>query len=203
VLIDSYVIILTSKNLTRHPPRKGVLAGGETRIETRFHIIRLWQLSAQKALASQRVALLPFVPLMRGGWRELEAGVAALRTVPNEAERREAALHFVMLGTLRYNRLDLLELIGRIGMIPLEQLRKHSSFYQFILEEGREEGRREAINQIFRQLVANRFPDLQLGAEVEAVSDLKQLEQLVCELNEIPDPETLRLRLVALSTPQN
>jgi hypothetical protein len=112
-------------------------------------------------------------------------------------------VHFVMLGTLRYNRLDLLELIGIIGMIPLEQLRKHSSFYQFILEEGREEGRREAINQIFRQLVANRFPDLQLGAEVEAVSDLKQLEQLVCELNEIPDPETLRLRLVALSTPQN
>jgi hypothetical protein len=52
-----------------------VLEGGGTRIETRVHIIRLCQLSAQKALASKRVALLPFVPLMRGAgenWKQAQ-----------------------------------------------------------------------------------------------------------------------------------
>ena len=82
-----------------------------------------------------------------------------------------------MLGTLRYNREEIFDLLGKKGMVPLEQLKKHSGFYQFILEEGREEGRRQAIADFFRQLVAKRFPSLQLGAEVEAVKHPELLEQ--------------------------
>lgn len=166
------MILLTNKNLPLRPPRKVVLEGGGTRIQRRFHIIRLWQHSARKALATQRVALLPFIPLIAGGGDEWESGSAALRQVPDETVRRETALHFVMLGTLRYNRYDLLELIGARGMIPLKQFRKHSPFYQFNLEEGREEGRRQAITEFFRQLAARRFPSLQLGAEVETITNL-------------------------------
>ncbi len=203
VPIDSYVIMLTKKNFPRHPPRKGILEGGGTRIETRFQIIQLWKLSAQETLASRRIALLPFVPLMDGARAELEAAATRLGEIVEEQERRETALHFVMLGTLRYNRLDLLELIGRKGMIPLEQLKKHSGFYQFILEEGRQEGRqegcRQAIIEFFRQLVAKRFPSLQLGAEVEAVEHPELLEQLACELNDIPDGEALQRKLSELT----
>lgn len=194
VPIDSYVILLTKKNLPRCPSRKGVIEAGSTRIETRFHIIRLWKLSARQALASQRIALLPFIPLMSGGRTALEAGAAALRMVPDEIQRREVALHFVMLGGLRYNPLDLLDLIGRKGMIPHEQL-KESSFYQFIYEEGR----RQAIIEFFRQLVAKRFPSVRLGTEVEAVKNPARLEQLACELNELPDVATLQQKLEELA----
>ena len=96
-------------------------------------------------------------------------------------------------------------------MIPLEQLKKHPGFYQFILEEGRQEGRqegqqegrRQAIIEFFRQLVAKRFPSLQLGAEVEAVKHPELLELLACELNEIPDSEALQRKLSELTRQQD
>src|SRR5581483_9643404 len=138
--VDSYVIVLLPEKLPRRPPRSGVIEAGGVRLETRFHLIRLWRLPAQETLRSNHPALLPFVPLMKGGRTELEVAAAKLREIVEERARLEVAQHLAMLGTLRYNLLDILELVGRRGMIPLEQLRE-SSFYQFILAEGREEGR--------------------------------------------------------------
>ncbi|MGH9842963.1 MAG: hypothetical protein ACREEM_29855 [Blastocatellia bacterium] len=193
VPVDSYVIVLSKEGMPRFPLRRGVIEAGGTRITTRFHLILLWRISARETLDLGRPALLPFVPLMNGGRQELEIGAERLRIIPDEAQRREMSLHFVVLGGLRYNRLDLLELIGGEAMIPLEQLRE-SSFYQFILDEGRLE---EAAH-FFRRLASNRFPGLQLGPEVEAVGMPDLLERLAGELNEIPDSETLRRKLAAL-----
>ena len=111
------------------------------------------------------------------------------------------SLHFVMLGGLRYNRLDLLELIGGKMMIPLEQLRE-SSFYQFILEEGVEKERHKQLEitaNILRHLIAKRFAGLQLGDDLDAISDLDGLQSLVIELDDIHDPDTLRRRLAELA----
>jgi len=65
-------------------------------------------------------------------------------------EQQELSLHFLLLGGLRYNREELLELLGRKSMIPIEQLRE-SSFYQYILEEGREEGARRMLRPLLEQ----------------------------------------------------
>jgi hypothetical protein len=103
-----------------------------------------------------------------------------------------------MLGGLRYNKFALLEMIGRKAMSPPEQL-QGSSFYQFIKEEGREEGRRETAAAFFRQLASKRLPGLQLGAEVEAVGDAAKLQRLSYELETIPDAESLRRKLAELA----
>lgn len=94
-------------------------------------------------------------------------------------------------------------------MIPLEQLRE-SSFYQFILDEGREEGIEEGIEKerhkqlevtanILRHLIAKRFAGLQLGDDLDAIGDLDILQRLVVELDDIHDPDTLRRRLAELA----
>lgn len=203
--VDSYVILLLSEKLPRRIPRSGVIEAGGVRLETRFHLIRLWRLPAQAALRTNHPALLPFVPLMKGGRAELEAAATKLREIAEERERLEVAQHLAMLGTLRYNQLDILELIGRRGMIPLEQLRE-SGFYQFILAEGREEGRaegraegREATIDVFRVLAETRFPGIQLSDELEAVRDVAGLRRLAHELNRLPDAEALRHKLGELS----
>jgi predicted transposase YdaD len=203
--VESYVLLLTRRGLPRIPPLRGVIEAGGTRLVTRYELIRVWLVSAEETLQSGRLALLPFVPLMAGGRGEVEEAARHLRDVEDERRRREMALHFVMLGSLRYNRLDLLELVGRKSMIPLEQLRE-SSFYQFILDEGREEGREEgrkeamaAMADMFRLLAGKRFPGLQLGPEVEAVGNPEALRRLSYELDAVPDPETLRRRLAELA----
>lgn len=98
VPVDSYVIILSKEGMPRFPSRRGIIEAGGTRITTRFHLIRLWRISARETLDLGRPALLPFVPLMNGGREELEMGAERLRTVPDEAQRREMSLHFVVLG---------------------------------------------------------------------------------------------------------
>lgn len=65
--VDSYVLLLTKTGMPRRPPKYGVAIAGGTRIETRFHLICLWQISAREALESERQTLLPFLPLMDGG----------------------------------------------------------------------------------------------------------------------------------------
>jgi predicted transposase YdaD len=139
-------------------------------METDFQLICLWLLSAHEALASEHGALLPFVPLMEGGQLELEAAAIKLRQVADERARIELAQHLVMLGGLRYNPHEILELVGRKSMILLQELRE-SSYYQMILAEGREKGR-QATTDLFRLLAGTRFPGIELGAELETVQDL-------------------------------
>ncbi len=212
--VDSYVLLLTPKQAPRRLPQRGVIEAGGVRLETRFHVIRLWRLSAKAALAAQRLALLPFVPLMDGGPAELEAAASQLRGIAGEREREETALHLAVLGGLRYNPEQVLDLIGRKGMIPLERLQE-SSVYQFILkqgreqgrekgrEEGREEGRRESLAHVLHSLIAKRFPGLEVTTEIAALKDSALLEQLTCELDEIHDSETLRRRLAELGQSPN
>lgn len=130
--------------------------------------------------------------------------------MPDEKRRVEMSLHFVLLGGLRYNKRDLLELLKGVPMMPIERLRE-SSFYQLILEEGREEGveigrekeRKAALLReadTLRLLADKRFPGIQLGPEVEAVGDPDKLHRLCHELDEIPDPEMLRRRLIEMAT---
>jgi hypothetical protein len=99
-------------------------------------------------------------------------------------------MHFLMLGGLRYNRVDLLELIGGKSMIPLEQL-KESSWYQFVAEEGGLKSTREML----RMLAAKRFPGLKLGEELDRIHDLSALQRLCLEVSDLPDSETLKRRI--------
>ncbi|MGH9835542.1 MAG: hypothetical protein ACRD9Y_21180 [Blastocatellia bacterium] len=82
-------------------------------------------------------------------------------------------------------------------MIPLEQL-KESSWYQFVVEEGRDEGRLETARKMLRMLAAKRFPSLKLGEEVDRIHDLDALERLGLEVYDLPDAETLKRRIAEL-----
>ena len=49
----------------------------------------------------------------------MEEAASQLRDITDEPLRRETALHFALLGTLRYNLLELLELINDQEIAPL------------------------------------------------------------------------------------
>jgi len=184
------------------PTSISIEAGGIS-LTVRFQIASLWRIPARRALEMKSESLLPFVPLMQGGEEELEQGARALGEIEDEIRRREVALHFVLVGSLRYRRDDLLDLMRRTNMVvPIELLRQ-SEMYQAILqegrEEGREEGRRKALIKMLQRMAARRFPGFTLGAEAEQIHDLEALEQICYELDQIPDAPALRQRLAALA----
>ncbi len=192
--IRCYVLLLTKRGLPKGLRTQGVIDAGDIQIKVRYHLIKLWEISARKVLAMNRVNLLPFVPLMSGGREELEISAQRLAQVENESRRSEMGMHFLMLGGLRYNRVDLLELIGRKGMIPLEQL-KESSWYQFMAEEAQKEAELKATAMMLRRFAAKRFPDLQLGEEVDRIHNVDALQRLCLEVSDLPDAETLKRRI--------
>jgi predicted transposase YdaD len=158
--ITSYALLLTDRKVPRELPETATLSSGNLDISLRYAPVCLWQLSARSALEFNRASLLPFVPLMKGAPEDLELGARRLAEVSEASEQQELSLHFLLLGGLRYNREDLLELLGRKSMIPIEQL-KESSFYQYILEEGRQEGHQAGhqagVRDTLRLLLEQRF----------------------------------------------
>lgn len=136
------------------------------------------------------------------GEQELAHSAKALACIDNEVKQREMSLHFLLLGGLRYNRADLLELMGRGNMIPLEQL-KESGFYQMILQEGREEGELQGIREMLCLLATHRFPGISLEADLARIHNADDLKQLGLELEPLPNTEALRQRLAQLITSGN
>lgn len=91
-------------------------------------------------------------------------------------------------------------------MIPIQALRE-SSVYQFILEEGREEGiqigreegKRETLTEMLQRLAQQRFPGIELGEELQRIHELAALEDLCLKLDSLPDEAALRAQLKALA----
>jgi hypothetical protein len=111
--LTSYALLLTSRGVPKNLRVSRRVVAGDLQINLRCRVVRLWRVSAHRALAWQRASLLPFVPLMQSGREALEPGAQRLRDVADERERRELGLHFLLLGGLRYDKVELLDLIGR------------------------------------------------------------------------------------------
>ena len=218
---SSYVLLLTRRNLPAPAPTEGTVRAGSLTVKLQFHLVRLWDISARQMLKLHRQNLLPFIPLMDGKFQATEQGAKLLAQIPDEDNQRELSLHFLVLGGLRYNPEEILDLIGRSSMIPLEQL-KESSFYQYIVKEGLKEGRekglklglkrgekkgrqegrqeglqqglqqaRERIVELFQRLVSQKFPSIKLGAELDNIHDLDALQQLCLEVTTTRSAKTL------------
>ena len=208
--IRSYLLMLTRRSLPKDPPVEWRIDAGCIQISVRYELVPVWQIDAQEMLSLNRESLLPFVPLMRGGQPEIEAGAALLGRITDERRQRELSLHFLVVGGLRYNREDLLDLIGRKGMIPLDQF-KESSIYQLIVEEGLEEGhkkgleeglkeglregRAQGVAETLSKLISKRFPNLNVAAEILGIHDVNTLQDLCLDVADFQDAEALRTRL--------
>lgn len=167
----------------------------------RFHLIKFWELDARRALAMNSESLIPFIPLMDGKKEDTIQGLRELSAIADELRRRELAVHFLFLGSLRYSLEEVFEMIERYGMVPIDKL-KESPAYQFILstgiEQGIEKGRR-ALEEVLLDLIEKRFPGFELKAEIDCVHDIEALTQLCFKVDQIADANELRARVHELA----
>jgi len=201
--VRSFVLVLIPDGLPLDAPTEAVIEADGLTLTARFTIVRLWELSAEAALAQGRESLLPFIPLMQGGKDLLERCAREVARIEDEKRRRELSLHFVSIGSLRYNRENLIDLLGRMTMIPDHVLRE-TPYIQSIIEETREEAieeGREVIIKMLLHAIAQRFPSINVSAELERVRDLEVLKQLFFDLDRIADEESLRKQVITLSSP--
>ena len=229
--VRSYVLVFVPDGMPDNPPNRCVVRAGDLTLISEFTIVKAWELSAEDALAQNNENLLPFIPLMRGGGEKMEQCAQALGRIEDETRQRALSLHFVSLGSLRYNRESIIQMLGRTTM-QLDHILRETPYIQSIIAEVREEalaenrrqldealtearrqrdeaqqveqekGRRETLTKLLLGLAAKHFPGADLAPAIEQVSDLDQLETLLLDFDQIPDAETLRARLAELTVKQ-
>jgi predicted transposase YdaD len=115
-----------------------VFLAGQEMNRWRFGVVRLWEVDAKFALASEARGLLALVPLMRGG-RSRKAIVGAgeaIERIESESQRTDAFEILLQLAGHYYNVEVLTRWFGRRKMIQ-------SSVWQTAQAEGKAEGRAE------------------------------------------------------------
>ena len=145
----------------------------------RFDVVRLWELEAAEALASEAPGLLALVPLMSGGDRfetYKRAGEAIRRALPEEKSPDALAI-LQLLGARHYNRRQLESVAKGVPMLQL----KESWLYRELAAEdiakgvtqGVAQGKLEAERDLCLKLVKKHYPALLKRAtrRIEACTD--------------------------------
>lgn len=150
-----------------------LVKAGDLTLISEFTIVRFWELSAAEALAQNNENLLPFIPLMRGGGEQIEQCAQALGQIENETRQRALSIHFVSMGSLRYNRETLIQLLGRTTMIP-ERILRETPYIQSIMIDVERVPDTEALKELF--------------LELDQISDADALRQRLAALAPIRQP---------------
>ncbi|MBS1252049.1 MAG: hypothetical protein MAG451_01085 [Anaerolineales bacterium] len=106
-----------------------------------YRVINLWEVEAEWVLEAELLPLLPFVPVLHGGQETplIRRALTRLRAEPQLSEL-ESLLAFFASFVLET------ELVRKIMRWDMTVLRE-SPWYQEILEEGREQGLKEGLEQ--------------------------------------------------------
>ena len=135
-----------------------------------YRVVNLWEVEAQWVLEAELVPLLPFLPVLRGGQDIplLQRAVTRLRAEPALSEL-EPLLAFFASFVLET---EFVQQIMRWDMAILRE----SPWYLEILEEGREQGRREDVLHFLEY----RFGEVpaEIGDALGGL-DLEQLDRLL------------------------
>lgn len=190
------------------PDRHHIVAGG-LRLEVHFSVVKLWEMDYREVFERGWTGLLAFVPLMK---LETEEAPDVLRRcleqaaqVEDEQLRRDLFSHLVVLGGLRFSREQLLELLGREGMFIAPEKLRDSSIVQMWIEEGLQqglqqglqEGQRVALQNALLAHIRKRFSDVPatVEARIREIQDVDRLNQLLLDVDDIPDVVQLERRL--------
>jgi len=144
--VISCVIYLLQDGSVRQSPLLVTLPNGKKLLEFHFESVEIGQLSPEDILNLGIVALLPLLPLTKGGASraELLRMFAELKKQREPHETEMQATELELIGytlaslILRKNNIDLEWLIRRLR--EMHDIIREAPIYQEILREGREEG---------------------------------------------------------------
>lgn len=149
-----------------------------------YRVVKIWEKSPEELLNAP-LALLPLTPLTNVSAEDLPGVVQRMEErIDAEAPAEERGLLWtttaLLLG-LKYDAAFSNELLkGVMGM-------KESSTYQFILEEGAQQGELREARRLVLLMGGKRFgePDAQTQAALDKITSQQQLEQLATRLFDV------------------
>ena len=123
-----------------------------------FQAVCLWELDAEAALALDNPALIPFIPLMRGG-NTAQMLRRCIAKVHEEANAQELEMALAMFASIVMKEGLVKQIVGW-SMNILKESPLYQELTALAREEGREEGREEerlAHLQTLQRLISHRY----------------------------------------------
>ena len=176
---------LRDQNVPDEIPDVGEFGVGETKVRHPFRTVRLWELDPTPVLSAGDPGLLPWALLMRLGREEAQR----LGAEVGKSGNVQWMARFLTLGSLRYDREELKQMLGGPRMGLVEAIVEGSSLFQYERERGEAAGlaKGEAAGlakearRLLRLILADRFPGLENLPELDRIVDLADLENLLLQ----------------------
>jgi hypothetical protein len=139
--VDSILFLLQPHGVPEEIPARGDVVIGDTVTTHPFRTVRLWELDPEPVLAAGDPGLFPWAILMRLG-REQAARLGA--QIARTGNERWVA-RFLTLGSLRYDRDELEQMLGGPKMGLVEVIMEGSSLVREFSERAKVEGREQGL----------------------------------------------------------
>jgi predicted transposase YdaD len=150
-----------------------------------YRVINLWEVDVNLVFEQQLTALLPFVPILKGGGNEAKVrqAVQSLRANETLAEL-EPLLSFFASFVLE---IPLVQQIMRWDMVILSE----SPWYQQIMKEGEKLGMQQGESSLILRQISRRFgaiePSLELKIKRLLLPELESLGESLFDFSNIND----------------
>lgn len=195
--VESVLVLLRPDRVPAEVPEIGEYAIGKTRTTHPFQVARLWEIPPDEVLQSGNPRMLPWAVLMKST-AEQAASIAA--EVRRSADP-ETIVRFLSLGSLRYDRNVLEEMLGGPKMGLREAIIRGSSLLEEAREEGKAEGNAEEARRLLRLSLRAKFPGLESMPEIDSIRRVESLESiLVGQVLASTDAQSVRQAIVAAAT---
>jgi hypothetical protein len=203
--VKSVLVMLRPDRAPAEIPEEGEYRIGPTHTSHPFTVVRLWEINPTPVLETDNPRLLPWALLMKS----TDEQVRKIASVVARQEDDEAVGRFLTLGSVRYDRNSLDEMLGGRKMGLVRAILDGSKIVQEERDqaaaegEARGEARGEAVEarKFLRRLIRKRFPELESLAEIDAVSSVAALEAIGESVLDATAPDSVRAAILAASKP--
>jgi hypothetical protein len=215
--VVSVLVLMRPEGVPAEVPEIGHYDIGATRTTHPFKVVRLWELDPTPMLETKDPRLMPWAVLMK----TTEDEVRRIAVFVSRSGDDEALAGFLTLGSLRYDRSTLIQMLGEGNMGLVRAILDGSSIVREEreqaaalgrvegleeglkegLEKGREEGRANEARRLLRLGLRAKFPILENLPEIDRVSSIEKLEALIESVFRESDAATIHGAILSAAEP--
>jgi predicted transposase YdaD len=171
--VDCVLVLLAERFAPPHVPSSHAVEADSLSMTLDYRVVRLWEIDGAEALALNNPGFLVLMPLLRTSEKQL---TQAVERIAREPDRDERAAELIMAAGLRYDKDDRVRLLeASMRGIFTEEILKDSSYYQELVEIGRQQDARWSI----RELVAAWFPSEDAMPDLDRIQDSERLNDIL------------------------
>jgi len=145
--VTSYVLYLRKGGALPEPPLIRTMPNGQEILRFHYQVIALWDLEHEALLGLGLRGLYPLVPFTRGGNRREVVEEIIRRLLPgHDTITKELLAVTGLFASLAFSRQEDQEWLRRT-MLMLDDMLRETPLYQYILQQGLQEGREKGLAQ--------------------------------------------------------